>query len=54
MRRPSLGDIVSNFVSNFTSYRAPLPTKLRLTLANNLTKLRSGSHCCGNRGQPGC
>lgn len=50
MSRPSLGHLVSNF----RSYRAPLSTKLRLTLANNLTKLRSGSSCCGNRGQPGC
>jgi hypothetical protein len=48
--RPSLG----NLVTNFRTYEAPLPTKLRLALANNLTKIRSRSNCCGNRGQPGC
>lgn len=50
MPRPRLGDLVTNF----TTYHAPLPIKLRLALANNLAKLRSRSHCCGHHGQPGC
>jgi hypothetical protein len=42
------------FYTNFTSYDAPLPTKVRLALANSWKKLRTGSGCCANYGQPGC
>jgi hypothetical protein len=42
------------FYTNFTGYDAPLPTKVRLALANSWKKLRTGSGCCGNYGQPGC
>jgi hypothetical protein len=42
------------FLSNFASYDAPFPTKVRLALANNWRKVRTGSSCCGNPGQPGC
>ena len=28
--------------------------KLRLMMANNLTKIRRMRGCCGNYGQPGC
>jgi hypothetical protein len=42
------------FFTNFNSYDAPLPTRVRLTLANSWKKLRTGSSCCGNYGQPGC
>jgi hypothetical protein len=42
------------FFSNFASYEAPFPTKVRLALANNWRKIRTGSSCCGNLGQPGC
>jgi hypothetical protein len=41
-------------LSNFRTYDAPLPEKIRLALRNNLIKLRTGSNCCGNHGQPGC
>ena len=41
-------------LENFRTYDAPLPTKLRMALANNLKKIRTGSSCCGNHGQPGC
>jgi hypothetical protein len=42
------------FFSNFASYDAPFATKVRLALANNWRKVRTGSRCCGNLGQPGC
>jgi hypothetical protein len=42
------------FFSNFASYDAPFATKVRLALANNWRKMRTGSSCCGNLGQPGC
>ena len=42
------------FFTNLNSYDAPLPTRVRLALANNWKKLRTGSGCCGNYGQPGC
>jgi hypothetical protein len=42
------------FFTNFSSYDASLPTRVRLVLANNWKKLRTGSGCCGNYGQPGC
>ena len=42
------------FFTNFASYDASFPTKVRLALANNLRKMRTGSSCCGNPGQPGC
>jgi hypothetical protein len=32
----------------------PLARKLQLFLQNNLTKIRTGSTCCGNYGEPGC
>ena len=50
MARPS----GKSLLTNFSSYDAPLPTKVRLALANTLTKLRTRSSCCGNYGQPGC
>src|SRR5205085_9688752 len=39
---------------NFRTYDAPLATKLRMVVANNLKKARTRSSCCGNHGQPGC
>jgi hypothetical protein len=50
MARPSL----NAFFTNFASYNAPFPTKVRLAFANNWRKLRTRSNCCGNDGQPGC
>jgi hypothetical protein len=41
-------------LANFRDYDAPFLEKVRLAMANNLTKLRTGSSCCGNHGQPGC
>jgi hypothetical protein len=42
------------FLANFSSYDAPFPTRTRLALANSWKKLRTGSGCCGNYGEPGC
>jgi hypothetical protein len=42
------------FLRNFSTYDAPLPTKLRVALANIWKKARTRSGCCGNYGQPGC
>jgi hypothetical protein len=44
----------SPFFTNFATYDAPFPTKVRLALANSWRKVRTGSSCCGNPGQPGC
>jgi hypothetical protein len=48
--RPNPRDLLRNF----HDYDAPLPVKLRLMLANNWKKLRTGSSCCDNHGEPGC
>jgi hypothetical protein len=42
------------FFTNFSTYDAPFPSKVRLALANTLKKVRTRSSCCGNHGQPGC
>jgi hypothetical protein len=42
------------FLTNFSTYDAPFPTKTRLALANSWRKLRTRSGCCGKYGQPGC
>jgi hypothetical protein len=41
-------------IRNFKEYDAPFGTKLRMALGNNMTKMRTRSHCCGHPGQPGC
>ena len=48
--RPNLGAVFSNWAT----YDAPLATKLRMVVTNNMIKLRNRSDCCGNHGQPGC
>ena len=42
------------FLTNFNTYDAPFPSKVRLALANSWKKVRTRSSCCGNHGQPGC
>jgi hypothetical protein len=42
------------FFRNFSTYQAPLPTKIQLASANIWKKVRTRSACCGNYGQPGC
>ena len=41
-------------ISNWTTYDAPLVTKLRMAASNTFLKLRKQQACCGNNGQPGC
>ena len=48
--RPSPGALIANWAT----YDAPFATKVRLAMANTLTKLRRQQACCGNNGQPGC
>jgi hypothetical protein len=50
MNQPNLRAVFRNF----REYDAPLLTKVRMTLSNNLTKMRTRQNCCGNPGQPGC
>jgi len=45
---------VNAFLTNFRTYDAPFATKVRMAIQNNLKKVRTGSSCCGNHGQPGC
>ncbi len=42
--------------SVFSNMRAPMPLgrKLERVVANNWTKLRTLSNCCGHTGEPGC
>ena len=48
-RHGTLQETIENFRSPM-----PLPEKLRLFLRNNWIKLKTGSDCCGNHGEPGC
>jgi hypothetical protein len=45
-------DRVRDFFTNWSTYDAPVTTKLRLTAKNRVKALRRG--CCGNHGEPGC
>ena len=45
---------VRSFVSNWSTYEAPLGTKLRLTVRNLWRRIVLRQNCCGNHGQPGC
>lgn len=48
--RPSLRNARTNWRESGLSFL----TKLRLTMRNNWTKLRTRRDCCGNPGEPGC
>lgn len=48
--RPSF----SSLWSNWSEYDAPAHTKVRLAVRNQWYKLRHGTSCCGNGGEPGC
>lgn len=50
MSRPSFRHFVKNFVDAEHAYAE----RVRLTVKNNLIKMRTGSNCCGNHGEPGC
>ena len=51
-----MGDKRQLTYSFLENLRAPMSMgrKLRLMMANNLTKIRRMRGCCGNYGQPGC
>jgi hypothetical protein len=40
----------------FTNLKAPMPLsrKVQRLVANNWTKIRTRSACCGHPGEPGC
>lgn len=50
MARRSLGA----FLGNWASSEYSLAEKIRLTAKNNAIKLKNGTTCCGNHGEPGC
>ena len=43
-----------NSFSNWHESDLPIAEKTRLLVKNNLIKVRTGSACCGNHGEPGC
>jgi hypothetical protein len=51
--QPQHKPVPQGFLENL---RQPMPLrrKLRLIARNNWIKIRSGSNCCGNHGEPGC
>lgn len=49
-RRPSL----EAYLRNWRRSDLPLLEKIRVAARNNAIKLRTGSACCGNHGEPGC
>ena len=50
MARPGLRPSFDNFRNS----DLPLLEKLRLVAKNNAIKLKNGTSCCGNHGEPGC
>jgi hypothetical protein len=50
MPRPNPRD----YFANFSSSDLPLLEKLRLVAKNNAIKIKNGTSCCGNHGEPGC
>lgn len=50
MPRPGVGI----FLQNWRESDAPFLEKFREAVANNATKFRTHSTCCGHPGQPGC
>ena len=45
-----------NLESALTNLKAPMPLSRRIQrlVANNWTKVRTRSNCCGHPGEPGC
>ena len=43
-----------SFFTNWSTYEAPLRTKVRLTFRNRWRAIAMLKGCCGNPGQPGC
>ncbi len=42
------------FFTNWSTYDAPLLTKVGLTVKNRTRSVVTLQGCCGNHGQPGC
>lgn len=47
-------EYVGRFATNWSTYEAPLPTKLRLLARNRFRAIVLLRGCCGHHGQPGC
>jgi hypothetical protein len=45
---------LSQFFTNWSTYDAPVLTKLRLLGRNLWLRAWHRNACCGNHGQPGC
>lgn len=43
-----------HYFGNFANSDLPLFEKLRLVAKNNAIKIKNGTSCCGNHGEPGC
>lgn len=43
-----------DFLANWNRSDDPAAKKVATSLRNNWRKLRTGSTCCGNHGEPGC
>jgi len=43
-----------DYFNNFSNSDLPLLEKLRLVAKNNAIKIKNGTSCCGNHGEPGC
>ena len=43
-----------DFLANWRNSEDATLAKVQKTLRNNWKKLRTGSSCCGNHGEPGC
>lgn len=43
-----------DFFANWSRSDDPALTKVKKSIRNNFKKLRTGSSCCGNHGEPGC
>ena len=43
-----------HFFNNFNASDLPLWKKLELAAKNTAIKVKNGSDCCGNHGEPGC
>lgn len=52
--RPRVRPSLRAAFSNWRTSKLPFFAKMRVTLRNNWTKLRTRQNCCGNLGEPGC
>jgi len=43
-----------HYITNWNSSELPFWEKLAVAARNNAIKIKNGSACCGNHGEPGC